>query len=206
MRVKFASNSGPDIAKSSEKKGSKGQGTSRAISQFIDPSLCWEDLEWLRGVTSLPIVLKGVQCAEDAILAVEHGVAGIVLSNHGGRQLDFARSSVEVLVEVMDELQKRNMQGKLEVYVDGGIRRGSDVVKAIALGAKAVRTLHCLTAHFPLAITIALYCCHSTQSLLFQFFYPQPLPCFFFGLFVTSSFCAGWSWATDVVCHGRIWR
>eukprot|EP00056_Hartaetosiga_gracilis_P010031 m.147326 g.147326 ORF g.147326 m.147326 type:complete len:1095 (+) comp13241_c0_seq11:68-3352(+) len=138
MRVKFASNSGPDIAKSSEKKGSKGQGTSRAISQFIDPSLCWEDLEWLRGVTSLPIVLKGVQCAEDAILAVEHGVAGIVLSNHGGRQLDFARSSVEVLVEVMDELQKRNMQGKLEVYVDGGIRRGSDVVKAIALGAKAV--------------------------------------------------------------------
>jgi L-lactate dehydrogenase (cytochrome) len=92
----------------------------------------------LRSITALPIVLKGVQCAEDAVLAAQHGVAGIILSNHGGRQLDGARSGLEVLAEVMPALAAAGMFGKLEVYIDGGIRRGTDVLKALALGATAV--------------------------------------------------------------------
>ncbi|KAI3631707.1 hypothetical protein MIR68_010180 [Amoeboaphelidium protococcarum] len=116
----------------------RSQGAARAIGSFIDPSLCWEDLKWFRSITNLPIVLKGVQCAEDALLAAQHGVQGIVISNHGGRQLDFARSSIEILPEVMDLLDKHGLRDKMEVYVDGGIRRGTDIFKAIALGAKAV--------------------------------------------------------------------
>eukprot|EP00049_Salpingoeca_infusionum_P014927 m.286275 g.286275 ORF g.286275 m.286275 type:complete len:1080 (+) comp15779_c0_seq1:241-3480(+) len=139
MRVKFTMEA-PDVQQADDKEGSvdRNQGTARAISQFIDPSLSWKDIEWLRSVTKMPIVLKGVQCAEDAILAAERGLDGIVLSNHGGRQLDFARSSVEVLVEVTNALKQQGLQDKLEIYVDGGFRRGSDVLKALCLGAKAV--------------------------------------------------------------------
>lgn len=96
-------------------------------------SLTWESLAWLRSQTSLPIVLKGILTAEDALLAVEHGVNGIVVSNHGGRQLDGASASVEVLPEVVEAVA-----GRCEVYLDGGIRRGTDVLKALALGARAV--------------------------------------------------------------------
>jgi isopentenyl diphosphate isomerase/L-lactate dehydrogenase-like FMN-dependent dehydrogenase len=95
--------------------------------------LTWESLAWLRSLTSLPIVLKGILTAEDALLAVEHGVNGIVVSNHGGRQLDSASASVEVLPEVVEAVA-----GRCEVYLDGGIRRGTDVLKALALGARAV--------------------------------------------------------------------
>ncbi|HZU03197.1 MAG TPA: alpha-hydroxy acid oxidase [Ktedonobacteraceae bacterium] len=95
--------------------------------------LTWESLAWLRSLTSLPIVLKGILTAEDALLAVEHGVNGIVVSNHGGRQLDGASASVEVLPEVVEAVA-----GRCEVYLDGGIRRGTDVLKALALGARAV--------------------------------------------------------------------
>ncbi|EGD76167.1 cytochrome b2 [Salpingoeca rosetta] len=139
MRVKFTMEA-PTVQKSDDSAGNvdRNQGTARAISQFIDPSLSWKDIEWLRGVTKLPIVLKGVQCAEDALLAAERGLDGIVCSNHGGRQLDFARSGIEVLVEVMAALRARGWQNKMEVYVDGGVRRGTDVLKALALGAKAV--------------------------------------------------------------------
>lgn len=101
----------------------------------------------------MPIVLKGIQCGEDAILAVHHGVQGIIVSNHGGRQLDYARSGIEILPEVMDALRSIGAEHKIEVtytrllashrllaqvYVDGGVRRGTDVFKALALGAKAV--------------------------------------------------------------------
>lgn len=86
----------------------------------------------------MKVLLKGVQTAEDAIMAVEFGLDGIICSNHGGRQMDFARSGIEVLAEVMSALKARGMHGKLEVLVDGGIRRGSDVMKALALGASAV--------------------------------------------------------------------
>lgn len=93
----------------------------------------WEDLAWLRSLSSLPIILKGILTAEDARLAVEHGVAGIVVSNHGGRQLDGVAASIEALPEVVAAVDQR-----CEVYMDGGIRRGTDILKALALGARAV--------------------------------------------------------------------
>lgn len=112
------------------------KGVSTALSSFIDPALCWDDLKWFRSITKMPIVLKGVQCVEDAVQAHLSGCDGIVLSNHGGRQLDFAPSGIEVLPDVMAAL--RSYDSKMEVYVDGGVRRGTDVFKALALGAKAV--------------------------------------------------------------------
>ena len=113
-------------------------GAAATLTTFIDPSLCWEDISWLQSLTSLPIIIKGIQCGEDALLAVQHGVKAIIVSNHGGRQLDSARSSVEVLKEVMDALRCHKMDEKVEVYVDGGIRRGTDIFKCLALGARAV--------------------------------------------------------------------
>ncbi|KAJ9118128.1 hypothetical protein QFC22_004030 [Naganishia vaughanmartiniae] len=123
----------------------RNEGAARAISAFIDPSLSWKDLAWFKSVTKLPILLKGVQCWEDAVMAVEAGMQGVVLS---GRQLvgvitndsEFARSGIEVLVEVVDELKKRKMfpNPNFEIFIDGGVRRASDVLKAVALGATAV--------------------------------------------------------------------
>jgi len=121
-----------------EKSMDRSQGAARAISSFIDPGLCWDDIEWFKSITKMPIILKGVQRAEDALKAVEYGVDGVVLSNHGGRQLDYARSGIEVLVEVMDALKKKGWENKLEVYVDGGVRRATDIIKAVCLGAKGV--------------------------------------------------------------------
>jgi len=96
-------------------------------------SLTWDLIPWLRSLTSLPILLKGILTAEDALLAVEHGVEGIIVSNHGGRQLDGAIASIEALPEIVEAVA-----GRCEVYVDGGVRRGVDVLKALALGARAV--------------------------------------------------------------------
>ncbi|MGB8343720.1 MAG: alpha-hydroxy acid oxidase [Ktedonobacteraceae bacterium] len=93
----------------------------------------WATVDWLHTVTSLPIILKGLLTAEDALLALEHGAAGIIVSNHGGRQLDGAIASIEALPEIVEAVN-----GRCEVYVDGGIRRGTDVLKALALGARAV--------------------------------------------------------------------
>jgi isopentenyl diphosphate isomerase/L-lactate dehydrogenase-like FMN-dependent dehydrogenase len=93
----------------------------------------WETIAWLRSLTTLPILLKGILTEEDARLAVEHGVAGIVVSNHGGRQLDGVQATIDALPEVVAAVQ-----GRCEVYLDGGIRRGTDVLKALALGARAV--------------------------------------------------------------------
>lgn len=103
------------------------------FAELIDPSLSWRDVEWLRGITDLPIVLKGILTAEDAELAMQHGAAAIWVSNHGGRQLDTAVASIEALPEVVQAVD-----GRAEVYLDGGIRRGTDVLKALALGARAV--------------------------------------------------------------------
>ncbi|MFQ5986721.1 MAG: alpha-hydroxy acid oxidase [Thermoplasmata archaeon] len=102
-------------------------------SQMLDPSLSWEDLEWVRSVSRLPLVLKGIMTAEDAVMAVEFDVEGIVVSNHGGRQLDGTLGTLDALPEVVEAVA-----GKAEVYVDGGVRRGTDVLKALALGARAV--------------------------------------------------------------------
>lgn len=92
-----------------------------------------DDLHWLRDVTSLPIVLKGIVTAEDAALAVEAGAAGILVSNHGGRMLDTAVSTIEVLPEIISAVD-----AKAEVYLDSGVRRGTDVLKALLFGARAV--------------------------------------------------------------------
>ncbi|KAK5998231.1 L-lactate dehydrogenase (cytochrome) [Cladobotryum mycophilum] len=119
-------------------KTDKSQGVARAISSFIDPSLSWADIPWFQSITKMPIILKGVQRVEDVLRAVDAGVQGVVLSNHGGRQLDFARSGIEVLAETMPILRKHNLQDKIEVYIDGGIRRGTDIIKALCLGAKGV--------------------------------------------------------------------
>jgi isopentenyl diphosphate isomerase/L-lactate dehydrogenase-like FMN-dependent dehydrogenase len=98
-----------------------------------DVSLTWESLAWLRSLTSLPIILKGILTAEDAAIAVQHGVNGIIVSNHGGRQLDSVSPGIEALPEVAEAVG-----GRCELYLDGGIRRGTDVLKALALGARAV--------------------------------------------------------------------
>ena len=103
-----------------------------------DPGLNWEDLEWFKQNTKIPLVIKGVQCAEDAVIAAQKGCKGIILSNHGGRNLDTSRSGLEVLPEVMAALRAEGLDQKMEVFVDGGIRRGTDIVKALALGAKGV--------------------------------------------------------------------
>ena len=100
-------------------------------SQF-DPSVSWADLTWFRSIWPGPLVLKGIMSAEDALRAVDHGVDAIVVSNHGGRQLDGLPAAIEVLPEVADAVADR-----IEVLFDGGIRRGTDVVKALALGARA---------------------------------------------------------------------
>jgi 4-hydroxymandelate oxidase len=99
----------------------------------LDPSLSWKDLAWLRSRTKLPILIKGIVRADDARLAVDAGVAGIVVSNHGGRQLDTSPATIDVLPSVVDAVAER-----CEVLVDGGVRRGTDVLKALALGSKAV--------------------------------------------------------------------
>jgi 4-hydroxymandelate oxidase len=104
-----------------------------AADVLIDPSLTWDVHDWLRSITTLPIVLKGIMTAEDASLAVDHGADGIVVSNHGGRQLDGSAATIDALPEVAQAVQ-----GRCEVFLDSGVRRGSDVLKALALGANAV--------------------------------------------------------------------
>lgn len=113
--------------------GVVGSGLGAYISSKWDPALSWADIDWLRSVTALPVVLKGILTAEDATLAVEHGVAAIIVSNHGGRQLDSVSSGIAALPEVVEAVD-----GRLEVLVDGGVRRGTDLLKALALGAQAV--------------------------------------------------------------------
>ena len=100
---------------------------------LMSRSLTWKDIEAFAGSAGLPVVVKGVLTAEDARLACEHGAAALVVSNHGGRQLDGVPATIDVLEEVVDAVA-----GRIEVLVDGGIRRGADVVKALALGARAV--------------------------------------------------------------------
>jgi L-lactate dehydrogenase (cytochrome) len=99
----------------------------------VDPSVAWTDLAWFRSLWSGPLLLKGVLTVTDARRAAEHGVDGLVVSNHGGRQLDGAPATVEALPEIVDAVGHR-----MEVLLDGGVRRGADVVRALALGARAV--------------------------------------------------------------------
>ena len=103
------------------------------VHALFDASLTWDTLAWLRSVTKLPILLKGILSSDDARLAVSHGASGIVVSNHGGRQLDDSIATIDALPAIADAVG-----GEIELFLDGGIRRGADVLKAIALGARAV--------------------------------------------------------------------
>jgi 4-hydroxymandelate oxidase len=114
-------------------KGSQRPTADSIYSGALDPSISWKDVEWLRSLTRMPVLVKGVMDGEDAARAVDAGVSGIVVSNHGGRTLDTLPPTIEVLPEVI-----ARVAGRVPVLVDGGIRRGTDVLKALGLGAAAV--------------------------------------------------------------------
>ena len=160
-------------------------GEGSALANFVtthwDSSISWRDVEWLRSITRLPVLVKGIVRGDDARLALDHGATGVIVSNHGGRQLDTAVSSARALPEVADA-----MDGRGALLVDGGIRRGTDLVKALALGADAVllgrpvlwglalggadgvtRVLELLRAEFDLAL--ALTGCRSPGELTRDF-------------------------------------
>lgn len=112
----------------------EGSGLAAYVNQNFDTSLTWDDLDWLAGLTNVPMFVKGIVRGDDAVRAAEHGAAGVIVSNHGGRQLDTSPATIEVLPDVADAVNDR----AVDVLVDGGIRRGTDVLKALALGADAV--------------------------------------------------------------------
>ena len=113
-----------------------GQNTLFTIAGYVnsqfDQSVTWKDIEWAKSIWGGPIALKGILAPEDAKAAIDHGADAVIVSNHGGRQLDGVRSAISALPYVVDAVQ-----GRAEVLLDGGVRRGTDVLKAVALGAKA---------------------------------------------------------------------
>ncbi|KAE8441064.1 hypothetical protein EG329_005893 [Mollisiaceae sp. DMI_Dod_QoI] len=135
-RVKADESLSTPMSGAKAKNDAKGGALGRIMGSYIDSSLSWKDLTWLRKSTRLPIVLKGVQTAMDAKKAAELGIEGIVLSNHGGRSLDTAPPPILLLLEL-----QKNCPGvfdRMEVFVDGGVMRGTDIFKALCLGAKSV--------------------------------------------------------------------
>jgi len=112
---------------------SQGSVISAYAASLMDQALTWDTIGWLKSITSMPVIVKGILTPEDALLAADHGASAIVVSNHGGRQLDSSPATVAVLPEIVDAVGSR-----LDVIVDGGVRRGTDVLKALALGARAV--------------------------------------------------------------------
>lgn len=144
-------------------------GLAAYVASLWEPSFTWKELAWLRSLTDLPIVLKGILAPADALLAVEHGVEGIIVSNHGGRQLDTVPAPITLLPAIASAVQ-----GRAELLLDGGVRRGTDVLKALACGARAVllgrpllwglalggeagaaQVLHMLRAELELAMALA---------------------------------------------------
>jgi 4-hydroxymandelate oxidase len=116
------------------KAGAEGESAlARYIADMWDANLTWDDVDWLRSISPLPVIIKGILAADDAVLAVEHGAAAVIASNHGGRQLDGVPAPITVLPRIVDAVS-----GRVEVLLDGGVRRGTDVLKALALGARAV--------------------------------------------------------------------
>ncbi|WVW83603.1 hypothetical protein I302_105624 [Kwoniella bestiolae CBS 10118] len=126
----------PPPSSDGQTKSKSPLGVSQAISGYQDTNLTWSDIGFIRKHTNLPIIVKGIQSMEDAELCVQHGVQGIILSNHGGRQCDFAPAPIDLLYEM--RINKPELFDKIDVMMDGGVRSGADVVKALALGAKAV--------------------------------------------------------------------
>ncbi|KAH9999788.1 FMN-dependent dehydrogenase-domain-containing protein [Russula vinacea] len=119
------------------KAGSENKGIAHSIGGYQDPDVCWNDIPWIRSLTKLPLVIKGIQCLEDAERALEvYKVDGIVLSNHGGRQLDYSPAPMAVLYEMRQV--RPDLLDRYQVFIDGGVTRGTDVLKALCLGARAV--------------------------------------------------------------------
>jgi 4-hydroxymandelate oxidase len=111
----------------------QGSSLSAYVAARVEPNLTWMDVDWLANKAGLPVLVKGILTGEDARLAAEHGAAGVIVSNHGGRQLDGAITAIDALPEIVEAVG-----GKLDVLADGGVRRGTDVLKLLALGAKVV--------------------------------------------------------------------
>lgn len=154
----------------------KGGGMGRLMAQYIDKRLVWDDIAWISRTSDLPVVLKGVQSAEDARLAVRHGCAGVLLSNHGGRSLDTAQPAILVLLEL--HMYAPEVFDQLEVMIDGGFERGSDILKAICLGASAVG----IGRPFLYSLTYGEEgCAHLIQS-----------KCIFFHLIFSPLLVVGW--------------
>ena len=193
--------------------GSAPKTNDKNMQRWSD-DMTWDDVAWFRSLTDMPIVLKGIQTAEDALLAYQHGVDGIVVSNHGGRQVDTARPALEVLVEVMDALRDINYDSErnFEVYVDGGIKRGSDVFKALAVGATAVgigrAALYGLAAYGQAGVEHTLQILQNELYTTMQFMGtptvgPTPLQCSRSAPHADLRLCAGWghSWSAAGWCE-----
>lgn len=114
-------------------RGAEDSGLAAYFAALLDPALTWADVAWLRSITRLPLVIKGLVRPDDALRAVDCGVTGIMVSNHGGRQLDTAPATIDVLPAIVQAVGAH-----AEILLDGGVRRGTDVIKAVALGARAV--------------------------------------------------------------------
>lgn len=137
-----------DLADIGNREKDSRQRASQPGSEYLDemtdnkfgshPKITWSTIERVMKNTHLPVALKGVQRGEDVVIAAQKGVKAVILSNHGGRQLDFSRPPLEVLVEAKQMLKEKNLDGKIEIYLDGGVRRGSDILKALCLGATGV--------------------------------------------------------------------
>ena len=112
---------------------SMNSGLAEYVKRCLDQALTWADIDWLRSITRLPVLVKGIVRADDARRAADHGAQGVVVSNHGGRQLDTSPATIDVLPAIVDAVGDR-----VEVLLDGGVRRGTDVIKALAYGAQAV--------------------------------------------------------------------
>ena len=133
LRTGFAIPADLEVPSFSRAIGGRREATLQDMFKLLDQSLTWRDVEMLAEISDLPVVVKGVITPEDARLAVDHGAGAIVVSNHGGRQLDGVPATLDALPEVVEAVD-----GRVEVYVDGGVRRGTDVATAVALGARAV--------------------------------------------------------------------
>ena len=129
--IEFANFSGDILARLPVKQGDSG--FNAYIASQWNSALTWHDIDWLRSITTMKVLVKGILRGDDAKLAIEHGVDGIVVSNHGGRQLDTAIATIAALPEIA-----KAVDGQTAIILDGGVRRGTDILKALALGATAV--------------------------------------------------------------------
>lgn len=131
--VNLLADGAPDSEALAQLPDSKGSGLAAYFASLIENALSWKDLEWIKSVSKLPLLVKGIVRPDDAVRALEHGADGIVVSNHGGRQLDTSPATIEALPRIAQIID-----GRLPILLDGGIRRGTDIIKALALGANAV--------------------------------------------------------------------